>query len=145
MTSNDLSDLPRDLNIDEDNYKKFEELKDSKVFKQSDTPMKSIFIYALALGWNNKIRKPLKKKKGSIPSSTLSNDELWLLYSIAYTETKDISIILKGKEVAKIVEEYANGGIDELYKIVIDPHAVDEPYKRLESRVMDVLRGLENE
>lgn len=138
MKSAGLPNLPRDLAIDEENYDKYEELKSYDEFKQSGTPMKSIFIWALALGWHNHIRKQLKKRKGSIPSSTLSEEELWLFYGIAYTETKDISIILKGTDVAKIVEEYANGGIDELYKIMLDPHIIGERYKKLESGVMNI-------
>lgn len=134
MSSEDIS-LPRDLDIEETEHEKFKELAEEEIFKQSVAPMKQIFLYAMALGWYNKTRKPLKKRRASIPSSALRDKELWLLYAIAYTETNDINTILKGEDVAKIVEEYANGGIEELYRIIKDPHAVDEPYKRLESRL----------
>jgi len=114
------SDLPRDLHVDEDKHGMFKELEEEEMFKKTYAPMKTIFLYAMAIGWYSKQRIPLKKKKASIPSSSISEKERWLLNAIAVAETRDIDIIRDGEEVAKIAEEYANYGIDILYNMRYD-------------------------
>jgi dnd system-associated protein 4 len=126
MNNKKSSNLPRDLHVDEDKYEMFKELEEEEIFKKTDAPMKTIFLYAMAIGWHHKQRVPLKKKKPSIPSSSISKPderwtkERWLLNAIAVAETRDIDIIRDGEEVAKIAEEYANYGIDILYNMRYD-------------------------
>lgn len=129
-------EFPRELDIDEDKHEKFKDLADTDIFKNEAAPMKSVFLYSLALGWANKKRIPLKKKTPSIPSRTLRKEEKWLFYAIAFAETHDINIILDTQRVAEIAEEYANGGIDILYNIIKDPHDDREIYRRLDEDIM---------
>lgn len=131
-------EFPKNLNIDEGSDDMYQELSEKPIFRKRDAPMKSIFLYSLALGWCSKprIRKQLKKKKGSIPSSTLSEDEVWLLNAIAFVETGDINIILDKSKVAEIAEEYANSGIEKLYSIIMDPHNFSDDYRKLDEHVM---------
>ncbi|MFN4337404.1 MAG: hypothetical protein ACK4FV_07535, partial [Candidatus Nitrosocaldus sp.] len=105
-------------------------------FKLSDAPMKSVFLYSLALGWSTKQRIPLKKRNRSIPSRLFTPEEKWLLYAIAFVETNDINIILDKRKVVEIAEEYANGGIDRLVEIIYNPHDERDIYIRLQEDIL---------
>jgi len=137
--------LPRDLSVDESKHHKFSELAEEDIFKT----MKSVFLYAMAIGFYKKLKIPLKKKKNSIPSSSISEPdekwtkERWLLNAIALTETEDINIILDGEKVAHIAEEYANYGIDILYDVFKNPHKnYPKSYQILDSLLDSLLEDL---
>lgn len=74
-----------------------------------------IFLFALALGKRKGIRTPLKKKSQSMPTDALTEEEIWLMTSVALSEPKsDLDILTKPAEIVKICEEYANTGINDL-------------------------------
>lgn len=96
--------------------------------------MKDIFFYAAVLGYSlNKI-KPLKKKASNIPLSAFKEEEKWILKSLIINE-KGLDILLDEGELFSIIEEFANGGLDELYKIIFDSQG--DPELGLE----EIMRG----
>lgn len=96
-----------------------------------------IFIAAMALGYINKNKIPLKKKSRSIPSAVFSPQERWMMISIAMEEENDLAIVKDEQKILNIAEEYANGGINFLYKLfeegtTIHPVETFEKYFRQE-------------
>lgn len=136
-------EFPRELAVDKSNHKLFDDLasEDMSPFSKRDAPMKDVFLCAMAIGHHNKVRKPLKGgRKGSIPSGTLNDEEKWLIRSIGIAEKKDLEALFDIKEIVTIAEEYANGGIQLLYDLILG----GEPgysYKRLEASARESLES----
>src|SRR5688500_3416879 len=104
---------PRELHITEENYLYYKDLEKHEVIRYFNAPMKQIFLYAMALGYYNNYFVPLtSRKKGSVPTSTLTDKDKWLLYSIALShEQNNIKILSEKNTIVTISEQYANGGI----------------------------------
>lgn len=132
-------EFPRDLDVDDLKHAKFAELADHKIFNQKDAPTKEVFLYAMAIGYHNSLSIPLSKKRGSIPSRLLLEEEQWLIKSLAIAKEKNLEVLFNISKVVQIAEEYANGGIDHLYDSIIGPH-VGEPYKRLDEMASEIMR-----
>lgn len=137
--------LPRDLAYDKQYEEHYNNLtgKGSKVMKDSPFLGKTnrdIFLHAMALGFagGKKYRVELKSRRENIASSALHQDGEWLVYAVAMAETNDISVLLRMKEVAKIAEEYANGGFT-LIMNVIREQSLGGPIGKMESELRKVL------
>ena len=121
-----LREAPRDLNIDVTRKSLYDELQvDWSPFASSKRRyMKDIFLYAAILGYVLKRSTKLKKKDARIPLSGFKDEERWILKSMIINK-EGLDILHKEKELYSMVEEYANGGLDELHKIIyesqIDP------------------------
>jgi len=137
MEADEAITFPRELDVDESNHAKFDDLAKSNFFNKKDAPMKEVFIYAMTLGYRNKIRVTLRKRKGSIPSATFKGDEPWLIKSIATAEQKELETLLDIKTIVNIAEEYANGGITLLYDLVFGTSPGDA-YKKLDAHAREV-------
>lgn len=142
MTQDEAITLPRELDVDANNHGKFDDLAKSQFFNKNDAPMKEVFIYSMALGYKNKNRVPLVKRKGSIPSRLFETDDLWLIKSIAVAEKKKIETLLDVKTIVETAEEYANGGIGLLYNLILGP-SPGEPYKKLDANARDVYNQIQ--
>ncbi len=136
MEADEAITFPRELDVDESNHAKFDDLARSDFFNKKDAPMKEVFIYSMTLGYRNKIRVPLRKRKGSIPSATFKGDEPWLIKSIAVAEQKELETLLDIKTIVNIAEEYANGGIALLYDLVFGTSPGDS-YKKLDAHARE--------
>jgi dnd system-associated protein 4 len=100
-----------------------------------DAPNKGIFILAMALGFSKGKKTPIKKPyTGHVNYISLTPEERWLLRAIAISEKKDLSVLSgdNQKEIFRIAEEYANGGIKLLYQ-EIKGEEFGDFIKRLES------------
>ncbi|MGI6554468.1 MAG: DNA phosphorothioation-associated protein 4 [Bacillota bacterium] len=88
---------------------------------------KDVFLAAACIGFNNSIREPLSQKGSEILWSYFSKDEssVAMVYSLALAATNDLNILLDCEEMSKlrfqIFEEYANGGINILKELILDP------------------------
>jgi dnd system-associated protein 4 len=136
--SSDSSGAPRDLSIDESNRENLELLVQSEHSPYWKKSMKDVFLVSAALGFYNGERTPLKRKKSTIPRSVLSDQEMWLLKSIAVSEKRELEILANMKEVLEIAEEYADSGITILRDIVF-AGAPGDPSKRLELEARSAL------
>lgn len=96
------------------------------------------------MGFLNKRRVPLETPRHNISSGALHQDGEWLVYSLAIAETNDLNVLLDPKEVAKIAEEYANGGFP-LLKSLIQESSLGEPSRRLASDIRRVFGNLEQD
>lgn len=98
-----------------DLYTSLTEDEDSLFYKCKDT---EVFVAATTVGYYHKKREPIKGTKHSLyPMSMFKSDDanLWILKSVAIA-AGGIDVLRSLREVATIVEEYANAGIDILYE-----------------------------
>lgn len=135
---NEKLEFPRDLHVDESKHVKYKDLADYEIFKTKDAPMKEVFLYAMAIGYHNNVSIPLSKKKGSIPSRLLLEEEEWLIKSLAIAKEKNLEVLFDIGKVIQIAEENANGGIDILYDTIIGPYHGD-PEKRLDQMAREIM------
>ena len=106
-----------------------EEEKDTRPFES----MKNLFLLATFIGYKNKKRVPLEKGRGIFNWQTFSSDEVSLLFGLAVAETNHIEVLSDQKQLLKIAEEYANGGI-----IQIEEEVMEMPGDKIEN-LLDLL------
>ena len=93
-------------------YKKIDETAD--LFKKKNN--KEQFLFAMAIGFSNNTRIPLKKKENWFLKKDLKPEDEAILNVVALKATGDTSVLPDKSEVYKIVEEYAHAGL----KILLD-------------------------
>jgi dnd system-associated protein 4 len=133
--------LPREIDIEAgDRHSKF-----LKLINDSSSPfykktMKSVFMYAMGIGFRNHKRVALKKRTASIPYSAFSDEDLSIIKAIAISEKKSVDVLFGEhiQEMFEIAEEYANSGIDLLGYQVFGPEPGD-PDKKMEQYLRDIL------
>jgi len=76
--------------------------------------LKDAFLFAAAVGWANKRRVPAKSAKQHVGfwHSFSAQEDVPLIQAICIAETGDPSIVANHGEMLRIIEDYANGGID---------------------------------
>lgn len=76
-----------------------------------------IYVAAAAIGFYERKRVPLKSKHGLFIMNNMgkNNSGIWIIKSIGISQL-GIDSLNQLPEVAKICDEYANYGIDQLYK-----------------------------
>jgi hypothetical protein len=119
--------------------KEYKEIHDSPRSPFKDMRFKDIFLNAMMLGYQKKIRTPLEGARHDLFEVPLFNpEEEWLIKSVALAEKDNLDVLLDEKEILKITEEYANAGILILYDIIFGG-APGDPLKRIESYIKDIL------
>lgn len=115
-----ITKAPRELAIEEKKHKIFKDLKDGKLLPElKGYEMAYLFMIAMAYGVYFNETKPIKKPKRSISKAFVENEFGWLVNAVAISSNKDgVDIISDKAEIYKIAEEYANGGIDIIEKIL---------------------------
>jgi dnd system-associated protein 4 len=80
-----------------------------------------IFLFAIAFAIRNQLppSKIKGKKNPNIPLSAFGKNE-WLLNAIAIAEYKDHNILNSPEKIHSLAEEYANAGLDELSKFILE-------------------------
>ena len=131
--------IPDRVSIEKADKHLYDDLVDNKQSPFYKRELLDIYLCALALGYRRNLRKGLKKKEGLIRLRTIENNEeaMWLIRAIAISEGSP-DTIANLKEVVKIAEEYANGGIKPLYEIIFKSEAGD-PIKHLESEAIRIV------
>jgi dnd system-associated protein 4 len=79
--------------------------------------MKDVFMTALIVGYLKDAQKPFKKSGGEpIKLHIFSQEDRNIMDIIALDKTRDLSMLLRENEEEKykIIEEYANGGMEYL-------------------------------
>jgi hypothetical protein len=134
--------VPRDLALDGKNHEKFKDLIESSLARALSPfykrTMKEVFMYAMGIGFINGRRLKLQKKIGTIPTTTLDDRDEALIEAAAVTEKGSLDILHKEniKEAYEIAEEYANGGITDLYSMVFGEEPGD-PDRRMEQNLRE--------
>lgn len=106
-----LDKPPRDIIIAKDDREKYAWLS-----TKFDLDVKEIFLLAMKLGFFYGLKDKPKSPRQSIAQfSTLSDEAIKDMITIAYAEFEDDDQIFNGKIVVSTCEEYATGGITKLY------------------------------
>ena len=94
------------------------ETEGSPFFGQKPT---DVFVTAAAIGYYQGKREPVKDRHDLFRTFTISDEKnrIWLLKSIAIA-IEGVEVLKDIKRVIKISEEFANTGIDYLYKMHTD-------------------------
>lgn len=106
-----LENPPRDVKIDRTANDKFEFLA-----RRFGIDKKDVFILAMKVGFYYGVSKKLGKTQSLFQFSTLDEGEIKNMIIIAHSVLNDISQIFNGKDVVKICEEFAHGGVYYLYE-----------------------------
>jgi len=106
------------VNIENSKHELFKEL--GKYEKSPFTTMYDVVLAAACIGYMNNSRVKLDNalkifRWDDFPHRT----HIPFLHALALAETGDDTILLKRDDVLTIVEEYANGGINDLYDATI--------------------------
>jgi len=91
----------------------------------------------MAVGYRLKLRTPLGKPAKNIPFNALKERE-WLISAIAIAETGGLDVLLSKPKVARIAEEYANGGLEHVKEVVFGELPGDA-VKKLEAELKEML------
>lgn len=114
------------ISIDDSRHSTYRELakrtdKDSSVEETETRPfefMKNLFMLATIIGYRDKKRIPLGKATDIFSWQTFSVDEVSLLNALAVADTNSVDVLRDQKEILRIAEEYANGGIVQIIEEV---------------------------
>ena len=114
------TEAPRELAIESSNHPFYEDLKDGKILPELKRyEMAYLFIIAMAYGVHYNKKKPIKKAKRSISRSFIQKEFEWLIKAVAIgTSDDEVDIIPDKAQIYKIAEEYANGGIEIIEKVL---------------------------
>jgi len=120
--------------LDPINWLKFRERGGKRTRKEQ-------FLFAMAVGFKNRVRRPLETKEGFFLIKDLQPEDEALLNALAMFE-KGVEILSNKEEVFKIAEEYAHAGI----KILVD-EIKSSPFgsvdKKFEKELFDLFERIE--
>jgi len=87
--------------------------------------MKDVFMWAVVIGVKNGKRRPLTEVKREIFRWDQFSQDLDVpaLRAIAIAETGDVELLLREDEILRIAEEFANEGIKQIKKELLDQPA----------------------
>ncbi len=128
----------RDYRIPEQKHELYKELHESEESPFSEADLNEIFVFAVAYGSRKAGRIPIDGSGRSLFSRQTHNEEThWLIRSIAVAEERTTDVLIDGKLVKEIAEEYANGGITELHSKVFGP---GDPLVELSDDVIELAK-----
>lgn len=130
-----------------DEYKKliWKEGKGYEASPFKDRTYAEVFLCAMALGFKNKSREKFKGKRiPQISIDALKEKGRNLILSLAISESNDLEILYDPKAVYDIAEEYANGGIPLLLKLVKPENNIGSPLLRMEEMIFKDIEIIEN-
>ena len=92
----------------------YDRLRDDPLSPFQGRTMADIFVYAAVSGFKYGRREALQKAKPYISAVAFSRTQIAILLTIVIAGTHSIDILFKSKDATKILEEYANVGIERL-------------------------------
>ena len=98
-----------------------------------------IFLLAMAIGMEQNNREKIRKPSESIRRDALTEKEVWMMCSVALAEVSKLDILADSKELIKICEEYANGGIKTLMVLEKSGSSAKEEYEDQLIKAIDKL------
>ena len=96
-----------------------------------------VFCLAMAMGFKNGIRTPIKTKDGLIRFATVKEKEWRLIKAIAIAASNDLGIAGNLIDCVSIASEYANAGL-QLLQETIRSTKTDELETIIERAIMDI-------
>ncbi|VVB99057.1 Uncharacterised protein [uncultured archaeon] len=137
---------PRELGIQESKRPLFKQLTEDKFSPFYGRPLKEVFMCAFALGYKRSKKEEVIKRKADIRFESLSEQQKWILISVAIKAMGDITLLTeeeKQRRIWEIAEQYANGGIKLLHDIVYQSGYEGLGTKLLEDELRGELKTLE--
>jgi hypothetical protein len=107
-----------------------------------DRKNRELFMMAMMIGLSKGSRLPLKKREGFFLAKELDDQQQYIIKAVAVQEKEgELEILKDMREVYKIAEEYANGGIHILKDTVVgeEPGTVAT---KLESILFSAYKGI---
>lgn len=136
MAEFEQSDIPRDINIEDEKRIQYQELSENERSPFHGAELNDMFVFAATYGFDQGIQVPLEGDRRALANvSALSRQQEWLLKSIAIKHFEDGEVLRDGSQIFKIAQEYANGGIDELHSLHQRP---GDSFKELSNDVIQV-------
>lgn len=82
--------------------------------------MKDLFLMAATVGVQRKLKIPLEKKQGIFSWSQFSpQDDVPYIHAIILSVDEPVETLLDQAKMLDILEQYANGGIDDLSSLLL--------------------------
>lgn len=107
-----MAKIPDRLDIDKED-KRFYDYLTQEIFVGKER--KEQFLFAMAVGFKNEIRRPINSKEGFFRTEYLNPEEKTLLNSVAMYHSGSVEVLHDLEEVYKIAEEFAHAGIRIIY------------------------------
>jgi hypothetical protein len=104
-----MAEGPDRLFIDEGDRELYKKVAEEGVFKGKNN--KEQFMFAMAMGVKNSFKISINKKDGWFFVKDLHPEDMSLINAVAILVTGSITLLSSKKDVYKIAEEYARGGI----------------------------------
>lgn len=76
---------------------------------------KEQFIFAMAIGYKNKVKRKLETREGFFLIKDMRLDDEALINAIAINDTNSVEVLANKEDVFRIAEEYAHAGIKLLF------------------------------
>lgn len=121
----DDTDPRRDVHIDEDQYEMFTELQNSEDSPFYKVENHDLFMFAVGYGRKKAMPQSTDEEHAFFGRSRLSDTQQTVIEAVAVQEERSVHVLRDQKEVYKIAEEYANGGVEKLYGRVFGPDDED--------------------
>ncbi len=103
----------RNVSYSKEKSEEYEKLRNDPDSPFQDCQLADIFVYAVALGFELKQREKLKHPQPNINTHAFTTNQKTILLAIAVS-SKDVHVLFNHKSTTKIIEEYANYGINHL-------------------------------
>ena len=100
------------LSIDTQHRDKFEYIKDKL---PEGTENIDVFILAMAWGYKEDRAQQLKSKYGVVRFDSIDPKSMNMIRALAASKSNDLNVLSSQKDIFKIADEYANGGLIILY------------------------------
>lgn len=116
------TEAARDVAIEDEKRELYRELRKRKRSPFYQTELRDLFVIAMGLGQRQAHRVPLESDKHYLFSrSSLSDEQEWIIDSVAVKHEADSRVIRDEETVYTIAEEFANAGIDLLHEQAFEP------------------------
>lgn len=105
-----MTSVPDRLNIDPKDRELYEKISEEvPLFQEKNR--KEQFLFAVAFGFSNGMRVPLKSRDGFFLRKDLKMEDEALINAVALHDEDDVGILSDKGSVYRIAEEYAHAGI----------------------------------
>jgi len=104
--------------------------------------LKNVFLFAMTLGFYKKRRKKLPRGKLDIIRTIDFETKENIINSIAVVSEGNLNVLVDKKRVYEIAEEYANGGIELLSKMILKQESYGTPSKIIENELLEIVKKI---
>lgn len=130
----------RNVSYAKDKLATYTRLRDDPLSPFKGRDMVDIFVNAAITGFTAKKRVELKKKTPNISVLAMSPEQKSILLTIAIAEKHTIDILFSKRDAVRIIEEYANGGID-ILESRLSGNIHDDPVQLMAQSMKEIAKN----